>query len=57
MQEVLEILCIILFSISNSRTTEFERLSLVHYLSFILEFEQVLKVHLHPLHVHPHKLG
>ena len=57
MQEVLEILCIILFSILNSRTTEFERLSLVHYLSFILEFEQVLKVHLHPLHVYPHKLG
>ena len=57
MQEVLELLCIILFSILNSRTTEFERLSLVHYLSFILEFEQVLKVHLHPLHVHPHKLG
>ena len=51
MQEVLEILSIILFS------TEFERLSPVHYLSFILEFEQVLKVHLHPLHVHPHKLG
>ena len=57
MQEVLEILCVVLFSILNSRTTEFERLSLVHYLSFILEFEQVLKVHLHSLHVHPHKLG
>ena len=41
----------------NSRTTEFERLSLVHYLSFILEFQQVLKVNLHSLHVHPHKLG
>ena len=57
MQELLEILSNVLFSILNSRTTEFERLSLVHYLSFILEFQQVLKVNLHSLHVHPHKLG
>ena len=35
----------------------FERISRVHYLSFILEFQQVLKVNLHSLHVHPHKLG